>query len=124
MGVLVYSCGSHTEGLLFIFFFLTMAIASLFLLPSLIAIRWHRRNPRLFALRTVTLDEHALISDSQIAHTEIKWQNFERLDETKNLFLLYQSKDCVAIVPKRAVPGEATLAELRSLLYSKIPRNR
>lgn len=120
LGIFIYICGDRVTGLFFILFFLLLAIVSLSLLPWWIARRRYRRNARLFSLRTVTLDDNGLTSDSKIAHTEIKWENFERLRETKNLFLLHQTKDCVGIIPKRAVANQEDLAKLRSLLQSKV----
>jgi hypothetical protein len=43
--------------------------------------------------------------------------------ETKNLFLTYQSKDVVGVVPKRAFTNPQALAEFRRFLEDKLPHN-
>jgi YcxB-like protein len=80
-------------------------------------------KPRLYGLRTVTFDDDGLKSDSEIAHVEIKWNSFEKFRETKNLFLTYQTRDVVGIVPKRAFPSQEAIAQFRNLLASKIRQN-
>jgi hypothetical protein len=121
LGIFIYLCGDHWTGSFFVSFFLLSPIALRFLLPRWIARRRYRRNPRLYGLRTVTLDENGLISDSKIAHTEIRWESFEHFGETKNLFLLHQTKDCIGIIPKRTVSDPEQLEALRLLLRSKVP---
>ena len=121
LGVFIYLCGDRGAGLSLILFFLFLAIAFPSLLPWWIARRRYGRNPRLYGPRTVTLGENSLISDSNIAHTEIKWENFEKLRETKNLFLLHHTKDSIGIIPKRAVSNEEQLEALRLFLRSKVP---
>jgi hypothetical protein len=91
-------------------------------IPYIIHRRVYFRNPRLFATRTVLLNEDGLVSDSDLAHTEIKWNLFEGFKETENLFLTFQGRHVVGIIPKRAFPEEK-LKEFRDLLRSKIPQN-
>jgi len=91
-------------------------------LPFIIHRRVYFQNPRLFGMRTVTFDDEGLKSDSDIAHVEIKWSNFEKFKETNNLFVTYQTRDVVGIVPKRAFPSQEAVAQFRNLLASKIRR--
>jgi hypothetical protein len=120
VGILIYLCGQRGAGIFLITFFVVLGAASQFLLPWWIARAMYRRNPRQFAERTVSLNDMGLTADSKVAHTEIKWENFEKVRETENLFLLYQTKDCVGVIPKRAMPNEQELAKLRSFLHSKV----
>jgi YcxB-like protein len=71
-------------------------IAELFL-PNIAHQRIYYRNPILF---------------------EEKWSSFEKFKETKHLFLTYQGKDVVGIVPKRAFPKPEAIAQFRNLLAS------
>lgn len=48
------------------------------------------------------------------------WQTFTRFRETNNLFMLYQSKVCTNLVPKRAFETEEQMNEFRALLQRKI----
>jgi len=93
-----------------------------FLLPFIIHRRISRRNLRLFSVRTVTFDDHGVTSDSEMGRVERRWSAFESYRETKNLFLTFQTKDSVGIVPKRAFPEPEMIAEFRALLASKIGR--
>ena len=101
---------------------LVIIILGIFL-PYLVHRRVYHRNPRLYGMRTVTFDEHGLKSDSEIAHVEIKWTSFEKFEETKNLFLTFQTRDIVGIVPKRAFGNPATVEQFRELLTSKVRRH-
>lgn len=89
-------------------------------------VHWHiyRRNTRLFGIRTTTFGEDSLVTDSEIHHVEIKWSSFERFKETRNLFLVVQTKDVAGIVPKRAFADEEELHRFRSLISSKLPASR
>jgi len=68
----------------------------------------------------VTFDDAGLTSDSEVAHVEIKWSSFEKFKETKNRFLIYQTKDVAGIMPKRAFPSLESVEEFRNLLASKV----
>ena len=84
------------------------------------------RNLRLYGTRTVTFDDEGIKSDSEVAHVEIKWTSLEKFRETKNLFLTYQTRDQVGIVPKRAFPSfpsQEAVAHFRDLLASKVRRD-
>lgn len=71
-------------------------------------------------MRTVTVDESGLKSDSELQHVEIKWSSFEKFSETKNLFLIHQTRDVVGIVPKRAFSSPDDIVQFRNLLAQKV----
>ena len=106
--------------------FLVLVFAALSLieifLPSIIHRRIYRRNRRLFSERTVTFDDEGVKSISDIGQVEKNWRSFEKFRETRNLFLLFQTQDCVGIVPKRAFQTQADVAQFSTLLTSKIGR--
>ncbi|HYL91650.1 MAG TPA: YcxB family protein, partial [Alphaproteobacteria bacterium] len=60
--------------------------------------RIYSRNPRVYGRRTVNFDEQGIRSDTPLGHNEAPWSSFEMFRETKNLFLLYQTKDYAGIV--------------------------
>jgi hypothetical protein len=68
------------------------------------------------------LDETGLRSDTPLGHHEVPWSSFERFCETKNLFLLYQTKDYAGVVPKRAFSSPEQLAEFRNLIAQRVRR--
>ena len=84
--------------------------------------RIYTRNPRIYGQRTVNFDEQGIRSDTQLGHIEAPWSSFERFRETKNLFLLYQTKDYAGIVPKRVFSSPEQLAEFRNLIGSRVRR--
>ena len=90
-----------------------------------IAHRWvYSRNPNLYEMRTVTFSDEGLRSERASSTVEAKWSSFVKFKETKNLFLTYQSRDVIGIVPKRAFPNAEAVAQFRSLLASKLPSMR
>jgi hypothetical protein len=122
LGVAIYQYLEHLIGVFFISLFAAPIILQL-LMPYIIHRRTYSRNPRLYGKRTVMFDNEGLTSDSQIAHVEIKWSSFEKFGETKNLFLIYQTRDVVGITPKRAFPSQEAVEQFRNLLASKVRRD-
>jgi len=121
-GVITYLYFDKTFGMLLTSVFAALLILQI-LLPFVIHRRFYSRNPSLFGMRTVTFDDDGVKSDSQIAHIEIKWSSFVKFKETKNLFLLYQTRDVVGITPKRAFPSPDAVEQFRNLLASKLRRD-
>jgi hypothetical protein len=94
------------------------------LMPYIVHGRVYRRNPRLFEMRTVTFSDEGLKSERATTGTvEAKWSGFEKFKETRNLFLTYQTKDVIGIVPKRAFSNPEDIAQFRNLLASKLSRD-
>ena len=122
IGVVTYQYLGQVFGAFFISLFATLIILQI-IMPYIIHRRLYSRNPRLYGKRTVIFDDEGLTSDSDIAHVEIKWSSFERFEETKNLFLIYQTKDVAGITPKRAFPNPEAVEQFRNLLASKVPRD-
>ncbi len=121
LGVALYQYLEPVIGVFFISLFAALIILQL-IMPYIVHRRIYSRNPRLYGKRTVTFDNDGLTSDSDIAHVEIKWSSFEKFRETKNLFLIYQTKDVAGITPKRAFPSLEAVEQFRELLASKVPR--
>jgi hypothetical protein len=122
LGVAIYQYFGDLIGVFFISIFGTLIILQL-VTPYIIHRRIYSRNPRLYGKRTVIFDNEGLTSDSDIAHVEIKWSSFEKFRETKNLFLIYQTRDVVGITPKRAFPNPEAIEQFRTLLASKVRRD-
>jgi hypothetical protein len=120
-GAVIYSYFDRPFGQFVILVFVLLIILQMFL-PYIIHRRVYYRNPRLFGIRTVTFDEEGVKSDSEIGHVEKKWSSFEKFKETKNLFLIYQTKDVVSTVPKRAFATQDDATQFRNLLASKMRR--
>jgi len=101
--------------------FAGLTIAQVFM-PYLVHRRIYRQNPQLFEMRTLTFSDEGLKSEKATGNIESKWSSFKKFKETKNLFLTYQSKDMVGMVPKRAFSNPEDIAQFRNLLASKLPR--
>lgn len=97
-----------------------MFTATQFFLPLIVHRRIYYRNVGLFSARTATFDDDGVRVDSEMGHGEKKWRSYSSYRETKNLFLLFQTKDSAGIVPKRAFPSPEAIADFRGLLASKI----
>ena len=94
------------------------------LMPYIVHRKIYHRNARLFEMRAVTFDDEGLKSERVTTGTvEAKWSSFEKFKETRNLFLTYQTKDVIGIVPKRAFSNPEDVAQFRKLLASKLPRD-
>jgi hypothetical protein len=101
--------------------FVGLAIAQIFQ-PSILHRRIYNRNPQLFEMRRVTFTQEGIKSETATGTIEVKWTAFQKFKETSNLFLAYQTKDVVGIVPKRAFANSEELERFRELLASKMPR--
>lgn len=99
------------------FFLLILLVA-----PPLNCRLAYRRNRRLFATRKISISEQGIVADSQLGHGETNWKSYQRFKETKHLFLLYQSRDMVVILPKRAFADQEDLEKVRALMVSKVQK--
>jgi hypothetical protein len=97
-----------------------MFTTSQFFLPLIIHRRVYYGNISFFSTRTVTFDDDGVRADSEMGHFEKKWSSYRNYRETKNLFLLFQTKDSAGIVPKKAFLSAEAIADFRALLNSKI----
>ena len=119
LGILAYYFfGGEWDMLIVVF--ATFTILQFFL-PYIAHWRIYSRNPVLFEMRTVTFDDEGVTAERATGRVEAKWSSFVKFKETKNLFLTYQGKDVVGIVPKRAFPNPEAVAQFRNLLASKLP---
>ena len=100
--------------------FAALTLTQIFM-PYIIHRRIYHRNPQLFEMRTVTFTDEGVKSEKATGNIEAKWSSFEKSKETKNLFLTYQSKNVVGMVPKRAFSSPEDIAQFRNFLASKLP---
>lgn len=71
-------------------------------------------------MRTVTIGNEGIRSESEVSTIETKWNSFEKFRETPNLFVIHQTKDVAGIVPKRAFASQEEMAQFRNLIASKV----
>jgi hypothetical protein len=121
-GILLGLFGYHFFGptwIVVVAVFVALTITHLSM-PYIVHRRVYRRNPLLFEMRTVTFTDEGIKSETETRIVEAKWSSFKMFKETKNLFLTYQTKDVVGIVPKRAFSSPEDVAQFRRLLASKL----
>jgi hypothetical protein len=63
----------------------------------------------------VTVRESGLIAEQRGIRTEVAWSRFVRFREAENHFLLYESADLYAIVPKRGFSSVADIEAFRDV---------
>lgn len=69
---------------------------------------------------TVMLDHRGVIYVQPHARLELQWEVLVRARETAEFFLLYTSKACAQLIPKRVV-SVAHATAIRALLREKLP---
>ena len=121
LGILTYGYFNRVQGFIMSALGVFLIVLQVFV-PYIVHHRVYSRNPRAFAMRTVTFDDEGAKSDSDMGHLETNWTSFDRFTETRNLFLIYQTRDIARLVPKRAFASEEDLARFRALLSSKVRR--
>ena len=121
VGIWTYCYQDHGLGMAVVWGFTVFAILQ-FWLPSLNYRKFYNRNPRLFGTRTVDFDDEGVKSDGPLSSVNIQWANFEKFVETKNLFLTFQTRDVVGVIPKRAFESPEAIAEFRRFLSSKMKK--
>jgi hypothetical protein len=124
-GIVLGAFGYHYFGsawVMVIVVFASLTVAQV-LLPYIIHRRIYHRNPQLFEMRTVTFNDEGVKSEKATGNIEAKWSSFVKFKETKNLFLTYQSKDVIGMVPKRVFSNLDDIGQFRNLLASKLPRD-
>ncbi len=81
-----------------------------------------RRDPDLQQAQSIEFSPTGVSLQGPLSRTEWKWSTFEDVTETANLLLFGLITRLILIFPKRAVPDEKQLEDLRDLLRSNIHR--
>jgi hypothetical protein len=79
-------------------------------------------NSHILKTETIAeIDVEQLTITTPLSKSILKWAFYTHWKETSNLFLVYQSRNCSSIFPKRAFISNEKIDEFRSLLMSKLP---
>ena len=89
-------------------------------LPLLQAWLVWRSNPSLKDAISCWADEEGFSVQTTNSDTKIKWPALIKFRETRNLFLIYPSKQICYLIPKRAFTDDGQVKEFRELLHRKI----
>src|SRR5262245_33051307 len=93
-------------------------------LPLLQAWLVWRSNPSVRGVIICWADEEGFSQQTTNSETKIKWPALIKFRETRNLFLIYPSKQMCYLIPKRAFMDESQVKEFRELLHRKINRRQ
>jgi YcxB-like protein len=93
-------------------------------LPLLQAWLVWRGNPSVKEVIRCWADEESFSLQTTNSDTTIKWPALIKFRETRNLFLVYPSKQICFLIPKRAFMDESQVKEFRELLHRKINRRQ
>jgi hypothetical protein len=100
-------------------------IGILFLsLPLLQAALVWRSNPSVRGAITCWADEEGFYQQTMNSDLTVKWPALIKFRETRNLFLIYPSKQMCYLIPKRAFTKEGQVKEFRELLHQKINQRK
>ncbi len=89
-------------------------------LPLLQAWLVWRGNPSVKGAISCWADEEGFSVQTTNSDTKIKWPALIKFRETRNLFLVYPSKQMCYLIPKRAFTDDGQVKEFRELLRRKI----
>jgi hypothetical protein len=109
-----------------LFSYLTpLLIGVLFIsLPLLQAWLVWRSNPSVRGAITCWADEEGFYQQTMNSDLTVKWPALIKFKETRNLFLVYPSKQMCYLIPKRAFTNEGQVKEFRELLHQKINQRK
>lgn len=65
---------------------------------------------------TVTFDDERVTWDCESGNARIRWENFTRFKEDANIFILFESRNLMRIVPKQVFDDDEELARFRAKL--------
>ncbi len=67
------------------------------------------------------LEESGLRIITNKADTRLRWEGFEKVRETSDLFMFYYSKRVAFYLPKRVLEGETEVTTVRCLVQERLP---
>ncbi len=100
---------------LLIVIYFSFRIASNFLIQ-----RTWNSQPGLKNEITVETTEEGLQITTPLSEARIKWLMYTHWRETPNLFMVYQSRNCFNLFPKRAFSSDEQINEFRELLSTNL----
>jgi hypothetical protein len=98
-------------------------LSSPFFFRLIVRNRW-KMQPLLHRKISYEIDPDLVRVATETSTGEMKWANFTRFVESKNVFLLYPNKLTFHIIPKRAFACANDMESFRELATSKIPPSK
>jgi hypothetical protein len=83
-----------------------------------------RSNKSVRGAITCWADENGFSQQTMNSDLTVKWPALIKFKETRNLFLVYPSKQMCYLIPKRAFTDESEVKEFRELLGRKINQRK
>jgi len=91
------------------------------LLPLYSARKQYRGQPNAQGAKQFDTDDSGVSIHGDGIQVQMRWANYVRAFEAKNVILLYTQPCCFQIIPKRSFT-EPQLIEFRELLKARIPK--
>lgn len=101
--------------------FFSLAYLMIYFIRQIIIKRTWDSQPSLrHEISVETSDEWVKITTT-LSEAKMQWSFYTHWRETPNLFMVYQSRNCLNMFPKRAFSSDEQANEFRELLGNKIP---
>ena len=106
--------------------FCFLVISSICINPSFNVLQYYclartwKSQPSIREPITLEVAKEGLTMSSSSFQSNLKWQIYTHFIETKNLFMVYQSKQIFNVFPKRAFSNDEQIHEFRELLRTKL----
>jgi hypothetical protein len=84
--------------------------------------RVYRNTPTLQQEQTHEFSDAGFRMSNPLSNTLFNWEAFVGVLETRDFFFLYISRSMAYFLPKRAIPDQTQLQELRALLRAQLTR--
>ncbi|MEA5574681.1 YcxB family protein [Calothrix sp. UHCC 0171] len=99
--------------------FLCLYLGIKIITPLILKYNWKNQPASQYEIHVEVVEE-GLIITTPVAESNLKWGIFQNWLETPNLFLVYQTKSCCNIFPKRAFSSEIEMNQFRDILREKV----
>lgn len=119
-GALVFILVPDIRGLALALMIVGSLLALFPFLRRWLYLRAFRSNPKFHLPTEADFGEDVIVTRSEIANAELKWDLYRQVLESENAFLLMHGKQTFSLLPKRAFASDEEIVEFRSLAARKL----
>ena len=101
-------------------YFAGVFLLVIFVVPYFSAKSQHKSSRFLQGSITYTFSEEGLGIQTSVSTSMSQWAAILRAEETKSFLMLYPNKVVGMLIPKRDIPEEATLGQLRKMIRENV----
>ncbi|MBP0017276.1 MAG: YcxB family protein [Cyanobacteria bacterium SBLK] len=84
---------------------------------------WKNQTDTLKQPMTIEATADSLSIEGESFQSVLQWKLYNKFIETTNLFVIYEEKNLLRIIPKRAFANDEELSEFRKILQENINSN-